>query len=64
MRPIAKYRADMRVEESMNRSGSYRPWTYRLLSLATTFALCFAFATSLLHAQQTCARTACGWTRC
>jgi hypothetical protein len=55
MRPVTKHQADVRSEAPMNRSGSYRPWTYRLLSLATTFALCFAFATSLLHAQQNCA---------
>jgi|GEM_PF-2354551 len=54
MRPVTKHQADVRSEAPMNRSGSYRPWTYRLLSLATTFALCFAFATSLLHAQQNC----------
>ena len=51
MRPIAKYPADMRVEESMNRSGSSRPWTSRLLGLAMTFALCFTVAISPLQAQ-------------
>ena len=55
MRPIAKYPADMRVEESMNRSGSSRPWTSRLLGLAMTFALCFTVAISPLQAQTSCA---------
>jgi hypothetical protein len=54
MRPVTKHQADVRSEAPMNRSGSYRPWTSRLLSLAMAFALCFTVATSLLQAQQHC----------
>ncbi len=54
MRPVTKHQADVRSEASMNRSGSSRPWTSRLLGLVMAFALCFTVATSLLHAQQNC----------
>ncbi len=55
MRPVTKHQADVRSEASMNRGGSSRPWTSRLLGLAMAFALCFTVAISPLQAQNPCA---------
>ena len=55
MRPTTKYLPDVRLEASMNRSGSSRPWISHLLGLVAAVTLCFTLSTGALHAQDPCA---------